>query len=309
MYKDGLIGHHPRRHCCSEVAGILLETICPTYGSKRRLRSMGWTNCTCEDFLYCRLVVVTAISSNHFNEAQDLIGSVQSKLPYTQLIVYDLGLYARHKAQLATYCNVEVRPLDFSKYPPHAKILKTYAWKPIITAEISREYEVILYGDASMRIINTEKLPSFLLKFPYVGGPIDDRPITVATHDSTLKYLKLNLSREMAAKEMSFTIEAVFCVWFTESIREKWLKRWLDCALHAECIAPPGSSPYGCKPYNPSDKGIYIGCHRFDQSALNVILYQEFGRHSQSLLYGDLCRIVRKATRDFNVKTCDHCSA
>ena len=307
IYKDGLIGHHPRRHCCGEVAGIPLETICSTYGSKIPLRGIDLTstNCSCEDFLYCRLVVMTGISSNHFNEAQDMIGGIQSKLPYTRLIVYDLGLNDQERDQLATYCNVQVRPFNFSKYPPHTKRLETYAWKPILTAETSREYEVVLYGDASMRIINAEKLPSLLLKFPYVAGRMDTHLITVMTHDSTLKYLKLNLSREMAAKIMNGTVEANFCVWFTESIKEKWLKRWLDCALHKECIAPHGSSPYGCQSlHDPSGKGSYAGCHRFDQSALNVIMYQEFGQQIwRSLAHEDFFNVVRIPTHDFNVKT------
>ena len=105
---------------------------------------------------------------------------------------------------------------------------------------------------------------------------VSDTPITALTHDSTLNYLGLNMSRTMAAKQIDYTIPGtLFCVWLTEVIHEKWVKRWLDCALHEECIAPPGTSPYGC---NFKIKGgAYIGCHRFDQSALTVILYQEFG--------------------------------
>ena len=57
-------------------------------------------NCTCEDFLICLLVVLTAISSNHFQEVKDMIASVQINLPYTRLIAYDLGLSIGDKTQL-----------------------------------------------------------------------------------------------------------------------------------------------------------------------------------------------------------------
>ena len=201
--KDGLIRPHPRIFCCDLISGIPLETICPSNVSKTTsvpVARNNSTKCTCEDFLYCRLVVMTAISSNHFREAQDMIAGVQANLPYTHLIVYDLGLSIGEKTQLSKYCNVEVRPLDFSKYPLHVEKLETFAWKPIITSEITREYEIVMYGDASLRIFQhaTENLLPFLLEFPFVSGPTGKQPIAAMTHDSTLNYLGLNMPRAMA---------------------------------------------------------------------------------------------------------------
>lgn len=312
-YKDGLIGPHPRKHCCSDIAGIPLEAICPSFGSRTPL--YRFNNCTCEDFLYCRFVVMGAFSSNHYHEAQDMIGSVQTNLPYTRLVVYDLGLSTTEKAQLATYCNVEVRPLNFTKYKPYVKHLEKFAWKPIITSELSKEYEVILYGDSSMRVKEkfAEKFLPLLLDFPFVSGPPAGHahPITIYTHDAMLNYLRFNLSREMAAEKLDNSLQTVSLVWFTKLIKEKWLKRWLDCALHEECIAPPGSSPYGCKPHRASDKGRYIGCHRFDMSALNVIIYQEFGQTVwKSCAHSDLCDIIRGVTHKFKLTSdCDEIMA
>ena len=51
---------------------------------------------------------------------------------------------------------------------------------------------------------------------------------------------------------------------------------WVDCALHKECIAPSGSNLLTCRGEAPKD-GHYIGCHRYDQSALNLVLAREFG--------------------------------
>ena len=272
-------------------------------------------NCTCQDFLICRLVVLTAMSSNHFHEAEDMIASVQTNLPYTQLIIYDLGLRIEDKTQLSKFCNAEVRQLNFSKYPRYVKNLETYAWKPMIISEIIREYEVVIYGDASVRIHQpaAERLPLLLLEFPFVSGPSHPFPITALTHDSTLSFLGLNMPRVIAVKEMNGTVQATFCAWFTSVIREKWMKRWLDCALHEECIAPPGTSPLGCKIHSlKRDDGAYIGCHRFDQSALNVILYQEFGRKRWEQLFHpklnggpqDYWDIERTITHSYKVKTC-----
>ena len=59
-------------------------------------------------------------------------------------------------------------------------------------------------------------------------------------------------------------------------MREKLLEPWLDCALHQECIAPEGSRAKPCLFTNEYD-GHYIGCHRYDQSALNILMNREFG--------------------------------
>ena len=291
--KDGLIGPDPKKNCCVLISGIPLENICPSFGSKVKLVSVlgqESTNCTCINFLYCRLVVVTAFSSNHFEEAQDLIASVQANLPYTRLIVYDLGLTVGNKTRLSKYCNVEIYPIDFSKYPPHAKHINKYAWKPIITSEISKQYEVVIYGDASLRILHPvlESIIPLLLDFPFVSGPMSGEPIPRLTHDSTLRYLGLEMSRKEAANELDMTLQAIYSAWFTEVIRENWLKRWLDCALHEECIAPTGTDPFNCNiDLLHRGGGEYIGCHRFDQSALNIILYQEFGRERWKHLVHD----------------------
>ena len=42
--------------------------------------------------LYEHLVVLTAISDNHFKESKAMFASVNHCLPYKKIIVYDLGL-------------------------------------------------------------------------------------------------------------------------------------------------------------------------------------------------------------------------
>lgn len=155
-----------------------------------------------------------AFSSNHFQEAQDMIGSIQSNLPHTLIIIYNLGLNVSEKTRLTTYCNVQVRTFNFSKYPPYVKHLKKFAWKPIVISEVSKEYEVILYGDTSMRIKHpiAEKFMPLLLKFPYISGPPDGDPITIYTHDSAFKYLRFDMSREVAVKNLHFTLQTVCLV-------------------------------------------------------------------------------------------------
>ena len=123
--EDGLINETaPGSACCRISDGFTLEQLCGADGSIKISESAKLVKdqeCACLHFFYCRLVVVTAASNNHYAESQDMIGSVQKFLPNTKLIVYDLGLTQKQKEKLHRYCNVEVRPFQFENYPPHTK--------------------------------------------------------------------------------------------------------------------------------------------------------------------------------------------
>ena len=307
--KVGLIGTDPKSYCCNDSsAGVSLEVLCG------KTSGIGDTEeCTCVDYMYCRLVVMTGISSNHFKESRDMIASVQKFLPNTKLIVYDLGLNDNQRKTMLTYCNVELRTFHFELYPPHVKELFKYAWKPIMHRDVAEEYEVILYGDASMRLKGNFKdtvLP-LLQMFPYVPGNVFLHcSIISMTHEGMLNYL--NVSRQEVADVLIHTIQATLhTVWATQQIKEKLIKYWVDCALHPECIAPPGAGIFGCNmSMVKTNPGKYVGCHRFDQSALNVILYREFGaevwrnfqQHNE--VQKAVLGIERRPTSFYEIKRC-----
>ena len=274
----------PKMHCCKIVKNTL-EQLCRADGTiqlSEIAKRAEDQQCTCLDFFYCKLVVVTAISSNHYNEAQDMVASVQKYLPNTKLIVYDLGLEAQHTRQLNQYCNIEVRPFVFGKYPPHTKNLRTYAWKPFIINEITSKYEVVFWADSSVRVTGplfAEKVLSFLLKFPFVAGSTLTLPIISLTHDGMLQYLNMPLSRKQMS-QFGHIEAGCWVMWANSVMRTKFLSYWVDCALHQECIAPPGAkrAPCNFKLGNENKgTGMYIECHRYDQSALVMILIREFG--------------------------------
>ena len=133
-------------------------------------------NCSIVDTMVKRLVVATGISSNHYQEAMaGLIGSVQRMMPKTKIIVYDLGLTAKQRDNVRRICDVELRTFNFPKYPDHVspRTLNNYAWKPLIAAELSEEYEMIMYGDSSVRLLEPLQkhvFPHFLdVELPFVG--------------------------------------------------------------------------------------------------------------------------------------------
>jgi len=312
---NGLINDSaPGLACCRISDGFTLEQLCGADGSIKISESAKLARdqeCTCLHFFYCRLVIVTAASSNHYAESQDMIGSVQKFLPNTKLIVYDLGLTRKQKETLHRYCNLEVRPFRHENYPPHTNILTTYAWKPLVINEVASRYEVVFWGDTSVRLRGdsfAEKIFPFLLKFPFVAGSVTELPIVSLTHDGMLKYLNLSLSRKQMGNFGHLEANC-WVMWVNNLMHSKFLNYWVDCALHQECIDPHGATLWNCDlKIAKKGTGVYTGCHRFDQSALDMILIREFGLgvwdsvvHKDSL---SLFQVNRRVTHNFTVKQC-----
>ena len=150
--------------------------------------------------LYEHLVVLTAISDNHFKESKAMFASVNHCLPYKKIIVYDLGLRISNRDYVSSYDSIELRQFPFEDYAhlPHVKNLHTYAWKPIITKLVSLEYEVIMYSDASLRMVSCDisRALAHLLDFPF----LDTRPIPSYaiefTHNGMISYLNYPINRK-----------------------------------------------------------------------------------------------------------------
>ena len=227
------------------------------------------------------LVYATAISDNHFKEALGMFGSVRKCIPSAKFIVYDLGLNMANRQYLTNRYPVELRLFPYQKYShiPHVRNLYTYAWKPIIVQELAQEYEVILYLDSSMRMKKACDIKSTLaqlLKFPFFDLSPYMTPFIEYVHNGMVKYLHYPKHRKDVAHVKINFRAGCWIMWINDAIREKLIKPWVDCALHRECIAPKGARLKPCH-YSKVHDGRYKGCHRYDQSALNVIIFREFG--------------------------------
>ena len=248
---------------------------------------------TVEGFMR-RLVTVTAVSDNHFDESQTMLSSVERCLPHNKVILYDLGLKNENKRRIKElYKNVQIQPFPFSDYKNHSHVkdLLTYAWKPIIIKKVSLEYDIIMYGDASMRMkesCNIKLALSRLLHFPFFAAVRYRYKAIEFTHDGMIEYLHFPNSRKDLAD--MYSIEATgFLMWANTIMKELLIEPWLDCALHRECIAPLGATLRPCI-FTKNHDGHYIGCHRYDQSALDIILARGFGPYSAQIAQNDKVR-------------------
>ena len=253
-----------------------------------------------------KFLVVSAISSNHHIEEEDMIATAQHFFPNSRIIIYDIGLKQTEINTLKKYCNVEVRTFPFDKYPPHVKNLHTYAWKPLIIQAAAQEADFIFWADSSVRFVkNFDDTFSKLDDFPIKGHLHPICKIVHVTHDATLKYL--NVTREMLGQVVG--IEAGIMLVKTNELAMHIINLWRSCALEVSCIAPEGSQVYGCDYGKGKPTTIaYIGCHRFDQSALNSILIRDYGKEVFTKILNSVVnkmKVIHAPTKTFKIKHCE----
>ena len=270
-------GTASNQSCCWIATKHKVEYLCSTEHSSLV------SYCSCSDYLMCKLVMVTALSSNHFEESIDFFGSVHTHFPKMKVIVYNLGLSNSEVSSIQSYCNVlEVRKFKYHLYPDHTKHLFNYAWKIFLIGEMSQEYEVFFYCDAScrMKFIFPHYLPS-IFKFPVLPASWLRKSVVKTTHDGMLQFLRVQKSRKELEQLLPRGFQSgTIILWANAMFKEKLLPSLIDCASHLECIAPIGSHHFGCDFALPG----YVG---YDQSALNVILLRDFG-DTMTTLYGDM---------------------
>lgn len=60
--------------CCATAKTINVLSVFRRTSKCSKLITLGWKRCSCESLMVCKFVVVSATSSNRFEEASDFIG-------------------------------------------------------------------------------------------------------------------------------------------------------------------------------------------------------------------------------------------
>ena len=218
------------------------------------------------------LVLVTAVSSNHFNELLEHITPGDKIRPHKKIVVYDLGLNQQEIDQLTKMSYVDYRKFKFSRFPDHVKNLRTYAFKPLIIAETLAQFGAVMWMDSSVILKQHSKyahLLEWMIKrksaFLYYVSP-SRHSIVFATHERMLDYLPMRGAKESNAKMQQATGMILFN---TEHVLKHVMKWVVFCSLLEDCITPKGSQ-LECNFHLPDD--VFGGCHRYDQSLFAVLV-------------------------------------
>lgn len=256
------------------------------------------------------VAVVTGFSENHFTESVDMIASIQRYSPTSPIIVYDLGISDSSRKTLQSFCHVKIRTFPFDKYPSHVRNLEACAWKPIIVQEVLQEFSKVLYGDASIRLMQEigNLLQLLETASPIIGqSTAPSGPAGSYTHDGTLQYF--NISRDKY-KDVDMFAATYILIKRNPIIEETIIPQWVSCAMDVGCISPSGAKKWPCLTrLQENDHNAFIGCHRYDQSALSIVLFKTFGRSSynkciQDSIAPSIVKIARYKTMFNKVSVC-----
>ncbi|XP_025112268.1 uncharacterized protein LOC112575002 isoform X1 [Pomacea canaliculata] len=245
------------------------------------------------------LVFLTAASEDHFDESQGVIRDLHEKVfpwlsnntNYTyNLIYYDLGLANKSLALLTKYCRCHVLSFPFQSLPEVFKNLRTYQWKPLLVKAHSSHSKLLMWMDASVRfksgdvslIIQRVMADGFFIQHHIYMMPRHVMPVM-------LQYFHT----EACLLAPFYEVEANFFVVKNEPLMSKAvLDPWVACAFAPRCVYPGDDWRKLLACFD--NKRGYSVCHRFDQSALGVILVTLFDFKLSHLVVPDnnvnICR-------------------
>uniref|UniRef100_A0A0K0DC91 Core-2/I-Branching enzyme n=1 Tax=Angiostrongylus cantonensis TaxID=6313 RepID=A0A0K0DC91_ANGCA len=228
-----------------------------------------------------------------------MLESIERYWPKQRVIVYDLGDVDRGKLEKWNF--LEFRQFNFTRYPQYVRNLDEFRWKPIIIAEMLKEFSSIWYMDSSIvfkkgdlsHVYELIKCRKYVTHRPPVK-PIFVRDLREALteHESgwdvhqwnqnvdecrkmkIYKFIPTNFAEIKKPKAKMYDAGFVFAARTRDTI-EKIVKWYVLCALEEDCMAGNHREWTYCR---------FLGdrfseppkCHRFDQSVVNLLAANAF---------------------------------
>ena len=222
------------------VVGSMVETAVPTDGSV-------W--------------VITAASSVYFDRVRNFVGSMHTYAAGVPVLVYDLGLSAEQRLQMAEWQNVSVRAFPFDEYPQHVRNLFSYAWKILIHhrafSDLPSLASRVIVLDSGLELRSHIALPRIAETLARQGYWLASQPNSIDRMAHPLTMQLLNIS-------WASIVGKQFCAgglagWRRGSVAyEQLVGRAYQCAMDEYCILPPGAGHSN---------------HRHDQVVMSALVY------------------------------------
>ncbi|XP_071108555.1 uncharacterized protein [Haliotis cracherodii] len=225
---------------------------------------------------------VTAASADHFDESQEMIMTLDKyifpHLSNYSFYYYDMGLNRSQVKLLEKYGRAVIKRYPFDLLPDRFSYLKCYTWKPIVMQAHFDNAEYTVWLDASSRFDKGNPREMFnLLK--ETGVLMSPWPYPFAQHCS--KHMFSYFNTEPCHFSVYHESESGFIMLHNQPFtRRLIMDPWVACAVDPNCMCHPGAKQlYWCSFRTRK----YGKCHRYDQSAINLILLQMFRRNIDSV--------------------------
>lgn len=217
-------------------------------------------------------VFMTAVVPSESHFIFGFLKSFQHYFPTSFLVVYDLGLNPADFALINGICNTSsctVKTFDFDAYPSHVKNLQLFAYRPIAIQEVLNEAGAVIMLDVQY-VFNTGEIRNILNQAEKEGlsSWTINQPTSALTHPRMFDYFNTKQEKFFFHRMIQPNHIVLYNI---NSIHFNVMFPWVKCALIPNCIAPIGAQNSGCR-FDKKPLYRYSGCHRYDTSALNVVL-------------------------------------
>jgi len=223
--------------------------------------------------------LVTGVEPGQGELGLGLVKSAHHFLPATSLLVFDLGLAKYDRDRLEKQCNSSTCALhtfDFAPWPSHLRTLHLRAYRPLIIQTVLRDVGSVVWLDPDHRL-TTSNLSQWLEAARKEGVVVwqqgEATATTALTHPRMFEFFPGIKYEEYAFQHMASA--SVVVLVYTQATHSKLMLPWLRCALTESCINPIGAQDSGCR-FDKKPQYRYSGCHRYDVSALNLVLGSMF---------------------------------
>lgn len=248
--------------------------------------------------------LVTAVEPGQAELGLGFVRSARHFLPDTTVLMYDLGLSKYEKELLVKSCNSTTCTLlnfEFSVWPPHVRELRLHAYRPIIIQLTLRDVGSVVWLDVDLRLTDHDLSPwleqargAGLVVWQHEEGQtgggaglIIEGPTRVATATTSLTHHRMfdffpgTNYEDYAFQHMASCSSMVLL--YTARVHSELMLPWLKCVLTEVCINPIGAQDTGCR-FDKKPQYRYSGCHRYDMSALNIVLGNMFSFQESSYM-------------------------
>lgn len=225
-------------------------------------------------------VVVTYVkTAEHGKHAVAFLRNVQHFLPNTTVLIYNLGLDQNDIQTILNYCENSrcmVLPFDLESFPSHVNEDVSHAYRPLIIQDALNRVGGVLFLECNIRLT---KSPKSFLKVP-INDQKGHGIIAWATRHATSSLTHPNMFGYFQTTTENFLFQSMveankLLIYNTADIHNNIMLPWVQCALTEDCIFPIGAQSSGCH-FNKKPQYRYSGCHRYDASALNIVLGLQF---------------------------------
>ncbi|GFR96427.1 hypothetical protein ElyMa_006297700 [Elysia marginata] len=220
------------------------------------------------------IIIATASSSNHFKEMQAMFKALHStvypKLTNFTVVVFDIGLKKRQRKLTEKYCRCRVLTFPFKLFPPHVRELHCYGWKAImIRGLITKARKLLIWQDTSIRW--TDEFLSVFHRAMVFGQQflesMHGARLTSHTLPQMFAYMGEESCQYFAYRETQCGFQVLK---HDPLVIQAILNPWTRCALEQSCMCPV--VPESVIRCSKSVSSFEPRCHRFDQSAMSIIL-------------------------------------